>query len=99
VDGACDFCVRNGLTLLDVPMLVEAHKRIHGVDPTVQVGPPPETAAKLMAEYAQELAQEGAAEAPPHAETAEESEKKLTITQRVMKMILSEKIKLATLGN
>ena len=34
IDGACDFCVRNGLTLLDVPQLVEAHKRVHGVDPT-----------------------------------------------------------------
>ncbi|MGB8930284.1 MAG: hypothetical protein WCC48_03430, partial [Anaeromyxobacteraceae bacterium] len=34
LDGACDFCVRNGLTLLDVPQLVEAHVRVHGVDPT-----------------------------------------------------------------
>jgi hypothetical protein len=98
VDGACDFCVRNGLTLLDVPQLVEAHKRIHGVDPTVQAAPPQETAAALMAEFAQELAQDGAADAP-HAETAEESQQKLTINQRIMKMSVSEKIKLATLGN
>jgi hypothetical protein len=99
VDGACDFCVRNGLTLLDVPELVEAHKRIHGVDPTAKAGPPQETAAGLMAEYAQELAHDGAPDGPPHAETPEESTKKLTITQRIMKMSVSEKIKLATLGN
>jgi hypothetical protein len=99
VDGACDFCVRNGLTLLDVPQLVEAHKRVHGVDPTVQAGPPPETAAALMSEFAQELAHEGPAEGPPRAETAEETQKKLNITQRIMRMSVSEKIKLATLGN
>jgi hypothetical protein len=99
IDGACDFCVRNGLTLLDVPQLVEAHKRIHGVDPTPQAQAEQETAAALMADYAQELAHEGAAEAAPHAETAEEAQKKLNITQRVMRMSVSEKIKLATLGN
>jgi len=98
IDGACDFCVRNGLTLLDVPQLVEAHQRVHGVDPRA-VATAQETAAALMAEYASELAHEGGAEAPPHAETPEESEKKLTITQRVMRMSVSEKIKLATLGN
>jgi hypothetical protein len=98
IDGACDFCVRNGLTLLDVPQLVEAHKRIHGVDPQA-VATAQETAAALMAEYASELAQEGGPEGPPHAESDEESQKKLTITQRVMKMSVSEKIKLATLGN
>ncbi len=96
VDGACDFCVRNGLTLLDVPQLVEAHKRIHGVDPTP--APAQETAVGLMADYAQELAEEGA-EAPPHAETEEETQKKLNMTQRIMRMSVSEKIKLATLGN
>jgi len=99
LDGACDFCVRNGLTLLDVPKLVEAHKRIHGVDPTAQPPGPQETAAELMAEYAKELAHDPSQEGPPRAETDEESERKLTITQRVMKMSVSEKIKLATLGN
>lgn len=99
IDGACDFCVRNGLTLLDVPQLVEAHKRVHGVDPTAHAATPQETAAALMNEFAQELAHEGGPEGQPHAETAEESQKKLTITQRIMKMSVSEKIKLATLGN
>lgn len=96
IDGACDFCVRNGLTLLDVPQLVEAHKRVHGVDPTVKPPEPGETAEGLMAEYGDVLASEraeGAAASP------EEEQKKLTITQRIARMSVSEKIKLATLGN
>ncbi|HET7823968.1 MAG TPA: hypothetical protein VFK90_01490 [Anaeromyxobacter sp.] len=95
LDGACDFCVRNGLTLLDVPRLVEAHKRVYGVDPTAKAAEPVETAVALMAEYDEELAKEHAdgAEAPV------EEAKKLTISQRVAKMSVSEKIKLATLGN
>ncbi len=92
VDGACDFCVRNGLTLLDVPQLVEAHKRVHGVDPTAKAPEPVETAVGLIAEYGQVLAKEGEEAAP-----AEET--KVNITQRIMKMSVSEKIKLATLGN
>jgi len=96
IDGACDFCVRNGLVLLDVPQIVEAYKRVHGVDPTAK--PPEETAAALMSEYHEELAQEDV-EKPLRQETEEEARKKLNITQRVLKMSVSEKIKLATLGN
>jgi hypothetical protein len=96
LDGACDFCVRNGLTLLDVPRLVEAHKRVHGVDPTLKAPAPAETAAGLMAEYDQELAQEREEEAPAG---VEEDQKKLTINQRITKMSVAEKVKLATLGN
>jgi hypothetical protein len=98
VDGACDFCVRNGLTLLDVPRSIEAHKRVHGVDPTAKAPEPVETAAALMAEFGEELAQEGNG-TPPPAGVAEDEQKKLTIAQRVMSMSVSEKIKLATLGN
>jgi hypothetical protein len=97
IDGACDFCVRNGLTLLDVPQLVEAHKRVHGVDP-VQRGEDEETAEKLMAEYHQELAAE-AEEGARGPEGEEDATKKLNMTQRIIKMSVSEKIKLATLGN
>ena len=101
VDGACDFCVRNGLTLLDVPRLVEAHRRVHGVDPTAAPPAPAETAAGLIAEYGAELAQEAgdAAAAASAAALAEADKKKLTITQRILRMSVSEKIKLATLGN
>jgi hypothetical protein len=96
VDAACEFCVRNGLTLLDVPQLVAAHLRVHGVDPSAK--PEEDTAEKLMAAYAAELAADAAA-AAPHAETPEEAARNLTIAQRVMRMSVSEKIKLATLGN
>jgi hypothetical protein len=99
VDGACDFCVRNGLTLLDVPRSVEAHKRVHGVDPTARPPEPVETAAALMAEYGRELAHDGEGATPPPVGVPEEEQKKLTIAQRVMSMSVSEKIKLATLGN
>jgi len=100
IDGGCDFCVRNGLTLLDVPKLVEAHIRIHGVDPTAAAKPVSETAAGLLAEHAQELAVEKADDGrPPTPESEEEAGKKLNLTQQVMRMSVSEKIKLATLGN
>jgi len=95
IDGACDFCVRNGLTLLDVPQLVAAHKRVHGVDPTPL--PQEETAEGLIAEFEQDLLHD---QAPlSRAETEDERARKLTITQRVLQMSVSEKIKLATLGN
>jgi hypothetical protein len=103
VDGACDFCVRNGLTLLDVPQSVAAHVRVHGVDPTPK--PPDETAVALLQEYGAELAQEVTEGGAPVAVSAvpgeppPEDPKKLNITKRIMKMSVSEKIKLATLGN
>ncbi|HUK66729.1 MAG TPA: hypothetical protein VLV17_07860 [Anaeromyxobacteraceae bacterium] len=96
VDGACEFCVRNGLTLLDVPQLVAAHQRVHGVDPTAR--PEEDTAQKLMTDYAEELSSEQVAP-PVKASTAEDQERRLTMTQRVVRMSVSEKIKLATLGN
>jgi hypothetical protein len=98
VDGACDFCVRNGLVLLDVPQLVEAHRRIHGTDPTPT--PSEDSAETLLVEYRAELAhdvEERGGSAPPP--TPEQEEKRLTMTQRVLKMSVSQKIKLATLGN
>ena len=95
VDGACELCVRNGLTLLDVPQLVAAYRRVHGVDPAGR--PPEETAQQLLADYAELAAEEPGAAV--HAETPEEAEKKLTMTQRLARMSVSEKIKLATLGN
>ncbi len=97
IDGACDFCVRNGLTLLDVPQMIEAHKRVHGVDPSAKPPEPAETAVALMAEYRDELAQD--VERPMRQETEEEANRRLTITQRVIKMSVAQKIKLATLGN
>jgi len=99
IDGACDFCVRNGLLLLDVPQLVAAHKRVHGVDPTLHPPAGGETADQLMSEYREELAVEKAEGAQRAAESAEEASRKLNMTQRIMQMSVSQKIKLATLGN
>jgi hypothetical protein len=97
VDGACDFCVRNGLVLLDVPQLVDAHRRIHGTDPSVRSGE--DSAENLMAEYRAELAHEPADEAAAAAPTPEQEALRLNMTQRVLKMSVAQKIKLATLGN
>jgi len=97
IDGACDFCVRNGLVLLDVPQLVEAHRRIHGTDPSAR--PAEDSAAALMAEYRAELAHEldeTGSSSPP---TVEQEAKRLNMAKRVLQMSVSEKIKLATLGN
>jgi hypothetical protein len=97
VDGACDFCVRNGLVLLDVPQIVEAYRRVHGKDPAPQPGE--DSAAILMVEYGAELAHEPEAEGASPPPTAEQEEKRLNMTQRVLKMSVAQKIKLATLGN
>ena len=51
-----------------------------------------------MAEYRQELAEEQA-EGARGPEGEEEAGKKLNMTQRILKMSVSQKIKLATLGN
>ncbi|MCX5731685.1 MAG: hypothetical protein NTY18_10110, partial [Deltaproteobacteria bacterium] len=89
--------VRNGLVLLDVPQLVEAHRRIHGTDPSAR--PAEDSAAALMAEYLAELAHEldeTGSSSPP---TVEQEAKRLNMAKRVLQMSVSEKIKLATLGN
>jgi hypothetical protein len=97
VDGACDFCVRNGLVLLDVPQVVAAYRRVHGTDPVTR--PAEDSAAVLLQEFPQELAQEPVEPEGARAVNPEVERKRLTITQRILKMSVSEKIKLATLGN
>jgi len=88
LDGVMDFAVRSGLVLEDMPSFMEARKRILG-----DVAPPPkeETAQGLIDEFGRDVAEE--------TEQELEEGKRLTITQRIMKMNVSEKIKLATLGN
>jgi hypothetical protein len=95
------------MTLLDVPQSVEAHKRVHGVDPTVKPPEPQETAVALLQDYDAELKHDlpegatppGPAVAAAAELAAAEDPKKQNITKRIMKMSVSEKIKLATLGN
>jgi hypothetical protein len=97
IDGACDFCVRNGLVLLDVPQMIEAHRRVHGTDPSAR--PAEDSAAALMAEYGAELAHDAEEKGSMPPPTAEQEAKRQNMTQRVLKMSVAEKIKLATLGN
>lgn len=88
IDTTADFAIRSGIYMADVPALVEAHRRIHG---DVPHRPPEHTAASVLAEFPAELARE--------ADTEIEDDRRLTLTQRILNMTVSEKIKLATLGN
>lgn len=99
LDSVFDFAVRSGCNLPDLPAFQEARRRILGdaaVD-AAQETPPEETAEGLIAAHGKELAEDDdTADAPP----AEEIEaKRENITQQVMKMTVSEKIKMAMLGN
>lgn len=88
LDGIADFAIRSGVFFDDVPALVEAHRRIHGDVPHTV---PEHTAISVLEEFQGELAIEREQEI--------EEEKRLTVTQRILGMTVSEKIKLATLGN
>jgi hypothetical protein len=91
IDLACDFAVRSGVIMDDVPAMKEARFRIHGADAPL---PSPEeqlTAEQVLSDEKESLADEGAQPL--------EEKKKLTLVQKLMKMSVAEKIKLATLGN
>lgn len=90
IDGVCDFAVRSGVVLNDVAQMKEARVRIFGPEALAKPVDRGPTAAEIMKEYL-ELADEAA---PPM-----EEGKRLTLAQRVMKMSITEKIKLATVGN
>ncbi|WP_434299995.1 hypothetical protein [Corallococcus exiguus] len=91
VDSVCDFAVRSGLVLADVPAMQAARVRIYG--PQAAAAPP--DLGPTAEEVLQELGTEAQAEdAPPM-----EEGKRLTLAQRIMKMTIAEKIKLGTLGN
>jgi len=89
VDRVCDFAVRSGLVLEDVAPMQEARVRIYGPEVAAQpidLGP---TAEEVLRDFGV------GAEA---AETLEETGR-LNLTQRILRMSIAEKIKLATLGN
>src|SRR5215470_12682533 len=90
IDGVCDFCVRSGLLLADVPQIREARIRIYGPEAAEAPPDPGPTADEVIEEFG-ELGDENA---PPM-----EEGKRLTLAQRIMKMSIAEKIKLATKGN
>ena len=95
IDGVCDFAVRSGVKLDDVPQMTEARVRLFG--PQAAAEPPPKegpTADDIMSEFSMPDA--------PGAEdgvTPMEEAKKLSLSKRIMSMNVSEKIKLATKGN
>ena len=89
LDSVCDFAVRSGVNLPDVPQMQAARVRVFGPEVAAHPPDPGPTAEEVMRDL--EVADE---DAPPM-----EEGKKLTLTQRIMKMSISEKIKLATLGN
>lgn len=88
VDSVCDFAVRSGLTLPDVPQMKAARVRLFGEEAAAP--DPGPSADDVMAEF-KELTQENAAPM--------EEGKRLNLTQKIMKMSISQKIKLATMGN
>ncbi len=89
IDGVCDFAVRSGLVLTDVSQMQAARVRIFGpevLEKPVDLGP---TAEEVMEECS--VRHESA--------VPMEQERKMTLSQRVQKMNIAEKIKLATKGN
>jgi hypothetical protein len=92
IDGVCDFAVRSGLLMNDVPAMKAARVRLFGPEAAEQ--PPPDpgpTADDVMRELGVSGDNESAAPM--------EEGKRTTLAQRIMKMNISEKIKLATKGN
>jgi hypothetical protein len=104
IDGVCDFAVRSGLDLPDVAQMVAAKVRLFGpqaVHQPVHQGP---TAEQIIGEF--NVAAVG--DIPSDAEIAQklaekeaklDEQEKLTLTQAIAKMSISEKIKLASRGN
>ncbi|AGC45108.1 hypothetical protein MYSTI_03802 [Myxococcus stipitatus DSM 14675] len=91
IDGVCDFAVRSGMQLTDVPQMKAARVRLFGPEAAEAPPDPGPTAEQVLQEMGGEVSDENAAPL--------EEGKRLTLAQRLMKMSISEKIKLATLGN
>jgi len=89
IDGVCDFAVRSGLILKDVPQMQAARVRLYGPEVAAAPPDPGPTADEVIMELG--VGEENAAPM--------EEGKRLTLSQKIMKMSISEKIKLATKGN
>ncbi len=106
VDNVCDFCVRSGLSLEDLPAFRAARRRIHGGSEQDEALAKKVAAEQQAAEARAEAALEqmGAAVpdaadeaevAPGSAEEQAQEEKKLSITQQMMKLGVAKKIEWA----
>jgi len=105
VDNVCDFCVRSGLSIEDLPAFRAARRRIHGGTEQDEELARKVAAQQHVAEAQAEAALEqiGAtgpdgeemAVAPGSAEERAQEEKKLSITQQMMKLSVAKKIEWA----
>jgi hypothetical protein len=106
VDNVCDFCVRSGLLLEDLPAFRAARRRIHGGseqdDALAKKVAAEQQDAEARAEAALEqmgaTAADAAEDRPVPAgspDEQEEEKKKLSITQQIMKLSIAKKIEWA----
>ena len=100
-DSISDFAVRSGVVMADVPQMAEAYVRVFGKPaPGAQQAAEEaqgETAEALMRELEQLSA---ASSAPGQGGDGEEDpQARMNLTKRILNMSMSQKIKLATLGN
>lgn len=100
IDSVCDFAVRSGMAMTDVPQMQQARIRLFGPQAAaapVDTGP---TAEEILREMGADDPEGSSSDSEKEGSEKEEDQgKKLNLTQRIMKMSISEKIKLATLGN
>ena len=103
IDNVCDFCVRSGLLLGDLPAFKAARRRIHG-----GASEDEELARQVSMKLELEQAAAEAAlvrrgvgggaeeeKAPPPADEKEVEQKRQSITQQIMKMGVAKKIEWA----
>jgi hypothetical protein len=99
IDGVCDFAVRSGMKLEDVPQMLAARIRLFGPQ-VVEQPPAPEgpSAEELMSEFGMEAPKAGGEPDETDRHDMDEG-KRMSLSKRIMTMNVSEKIKLATKGN
>lgn len=90
LDGVCDFAVRSGMIITDLPQMQAARMRVFGPEAAVTPPDPGPTADDLLAEYTGAANEDG---------SPMEEGQRLSFARRIMKMSVSEKVKLATKGN
>lgn len=103
IDNICDFCVRSGLLLEDLPAFKAARRRVHG-GASEDEELAKQVATKLELEQAaaeaalEQLGVVGGAEddkAPAPADDKEAEQKRQSITQQIVKMGVAKKIEWA----
>lgn len=104
VDNVCDFCVRSGLVLEDLPAFKAARRRIHGgaagdEEVARQVAMKQELeqaeAEAALEQMGAHVAAEDKPVVPGSADEKAEEQKRLTISQQIMKLGVAKKIEWA----